>query len=114
MLFSEATDELVARSYQDDRTRRDFKDKSVEADYKWLEAKLPRNELGLGSRTDDEGMWLVTASGDTEPGEAYLYVRKTHDLTLQYRVREKLPREVLASMKASDTSPRMVWKFLLI
>jgi dipeptidyl aminopeptidase/acylaminoacyl peptidase len=98
-LFSEATGELVATSYQDERTRRYFKDKSFEADYKWLEAKLPGKEISLGSRTDDERIWLVTASGDTEPGEAYLFARSTHRLTAQYRIREKLPREALAPMQ---------------
>ncbi len=99
-LFSEATGELVATSYQDERTRRYFKDKLVEADYKWLEAKLPGKEIGLGSRTDDERVWLVTASCDTEPGEVYLFDRKTRRLTMQYRIREKLPREALAPMQA--------------
>jgi len=99
-LFSEATGELVATSYQDEQTRRYFKDKSAEADYKWLEAKLPGKEIALGSRTDDEQVWLVTASGDTEPGEAYLFNRKTRQLKAQYRIREKLPREALAPMKA--------------
>jgi len=100
-LFSEATGELIATSYQgDERTRRYFKDKSVEADYKWLEAKLPGKEINLGSRTDDERVWLVTAAGDTEPGEAYLFDRKTRRLTAQYRIREKLTREALAPMQA--------------
>ncbi len=99
-LFSEATGELIATSYQDERTRRYFHDKSVEADYKWLEAKLADKEIGLGSRTDDEQVWLITASGDTEPGEAYLFDRKTRRLTAQYRIREKLQREALAPMQA--------------
>jgi dipeptidyl aminopeptidase/acylaminoacyl peptidase len=97
-LFSEATGELMATSYQDERTRRYFKDKVVEGDYKWLEAKLPGKEIGVSSRTDDERVWLVTASGDTEPGETYLFDRKTRRLTAQYRMREKLPREALAPM----------------
>ncbi|MGA3203047.1 MAG: S9 family peptidase [Bryobacteraceae bacterium] len=99
-LFSQATGELVATSYQDERTRRYFKDKSFEADCKWLEAKLPGKEINLGSRTDDERVWLVIASGDTDPGEAYLFDRKTRRLTAQYRVREKLAREALAPMQA--------------
>jgi dipeptidyl aminopeptidase/acylaminoacyl peptidase len=99
-MFSEATGELIATSYQDERSRRYFKDKSVEADYKWLEAKLPGKEIVLGSRTDDERVWLVTASSDIEPGEAYLFDRKTRRLTAQYRMREKLPREALAPMEA--------------
>jgi dipeptidyl aminopeptidase/acylaminoacyl peptidase len=99
-VFSEVTGDLVATSYQDERTRRYFKDKSVEADYKWLEAKLPGKEIGIGSRTDDDRVWLVTASCDTEPGEAYLFDRKTRALMAQYRIREKLPREALAPMRA--------------
>jgi dipeptidyl aminopeptidase/acylaminoacyl peptidase len=97
-LFSEATGELIATSYQDERTRRYFKDKVAEADYKWLEEKLPGKEISVSSRTDDERVWLVTASGDTEPGETYLFDRKSRRLTAQYRMREKLPREALAPM----------------
>jgi dienelactone hydrolase len=43
---------------------------------------------------------VITANGDTEPGETYLFDRKAKKLTLQYRIREKLPREALASMQA--------------
>jgi dipeptidyl aminopeptidase/acylaminoacyl peptidase len=99
-LFSEATGDLIATSYQDERTRRYFKDDAFETDYKWLEAKLRGKEINLGSRTDDEQVWLVTASGDTEPGEAYLFDRKTRRLNAQYRIRERLPREALAPMQA--------------
>jgi dipeptidyl aminopeptidase/acylaminoacyl peptidase len=97
-LFSEATGELVATSYLDERTRRYFRDRSFKADYEWLEAKLPEKEIAVGSRTHDERVWLVTAASATEPGDAYLFDRKTHRLVPQYRIREKLPREALAPM----------------
>jgi dipeptidyl aminopeptidase/acylaminoacyl peptidase len=99
-LFSEATDDLVLTTYEDDRTRRYFKDKKLEADYAWLQKKLPGREVGLGSHTKDDRVWLVTAHGDTEPGETYLFDRATRKLTLQYKIREKLPREALSPMKA--------------
>ena len=99
-LFSEATDKLVLTTYTDERTRRYFKDKKLEADYKWLQKRLPGREIGLGSHTKDDRIWLVNATADTEPGETYLFDRQTHKLTLQYKVREKLPREALAPMKA--------------
>jgi dipeptidyl aminopeptidase/acylaminoacyl peptidase len=99
-LFSEATDKLVLTTYTDERTRRYFKDKKLEADYKWLQKRLPGKEVGLGSHTKDDRIWLVNATADTEPGETYLFDRQTHKLTLQYKVREKLPREALAPMKA--------------
>jgi dienelactone hydrolase len=37
---------------------------------------------------------------DTEPGQTFLFDRKTRKLTLQYRVWDKLPRESLAKMTA--------------
>lgn len=99
-MFSEQTDELVMTRYTGDRVRRYFKDKAWEADYKWLQSKLPGQEVGLGSRTVDEQVWLVTANADTEPGQVYLFDRKNRKLTLQYKIHEQLPRESLSPMKA--------------
>jgi dipeptidyl aminopeptidase/acylaminoacyl peptidase len=98
-VFSQATDELVMTSYLDDKQRVYFKDKGFEADYKWLQGKLPGMELALGSRTRDEQTWVVTAYSDTEPGVTYIFDRKGHKLAKQFTVREKLPRESLAKME---------------
>jgi dipeptidyl aminopeptidase/acylaminoacyl peptidase len=98
--FSEVTDELVVTTYEDDRQRLYWKDKSFEADYKLLQKKLPGKEIGLGSSTRDERLWLITTGNDTEPGERYLFDRQTKKLTLQYRIHEKLNRDYLAPMKA--------------
>jgi dipeptidyl aminopeptidase/acylaminoacyl peptidase len=98
-IFSEATDELVGTSYEDDRTRLYFRDKAWEADYKLLQGKYPGMDIGLGSSTADDRIALVTASSDTDPGERYLFDRQTKKLTLQYKVRERIPREHMAEMK---------------
>lgn len=98
-VFSEATDELALTQYQDDKLRRYFKDKDIEAGFQWLRAKFPGKEVGRASWTKDEQTWVVVVNSDTEPGEIYLFNRKTHKLALQYRVREKLPRQDLAEMK---------------
>lgn len=98
-MFSEASDELVETSYTDERTRHYFKDKAFGADYEWLQKKYPGKDINLVSRTRDEQTWLVTASSDVEPGETILFDRKTHKLTPQYTIREKLPREALAAMQ---------------
>ena len=98
-VFSEATDELALTQYLDDHLRRYFKDKDTEAGFKWLQAKFPGKDVGRASWTKDEQHWLVNVTSDTEPGETYLFDRKTHKLALQYRIREKLPREALAEMK---------------
>jgi dipeptidyl aminopeptidase/acylaminoacyl peptidase len=98
--YSEVTDDLAMTSYTDDKVRRYFKDKGYEADYKWLGQKLGGKEVAVASRTKDDQTWLVAAIGDTEPGETYLFDRKAKKLTLQYKIREKLPRASLSPMKS--------------
>jgi dipeptidyl aminopeptidase/acylaminoacyl peptidase len=99
-VFSDLTDKLIFTRYVDDRQRLYFKDKAFEADYNFLQKKLSNKEISFNSSTRDELRWLITAFSDTEPGETYLFDRKAKSLTLQYRIREKVPREALAEMKA--------------
>jgi len=98
--FSERTEELVATSYYDDKRRIYWKDKDFAADYALLEKRLPGKEINFGSATKDESLFIIAATSDTEPGESYLFDRGSKKLTLQYRVREKLPRQSLAEMTA--------------
>jgi dipeptidyl aminopeptidase/acylaminoacyl peptidase len=98
-LFSEATDELVETWYIAARTKTYYKNKAFGDDVHWIEHKFPEHEILVVSRTKDEQIWLVTAVSDIEPGETMLFERKTHILTPQYKVREKLPRADLAQMK---------------
>src|SRR5262249_23478815 len=76
-----------------------YRDKGFETDLKWLEGKFPGKEVSIASDTRDEQTWLIVANSDTEPGETYLFNRKARKLALQFKVREKLPRESLASMR---------------
>jgi len=98
-IFSEVTDELALTQYQDDHLRRYFKDKDIEAGFQWLRAKFPGKDVGRASWTKDEQLWVVSVRSDTEPGEIYLFDRKTKKLALQFRLWEKLPRQALAEMK---------------
>ncbi len=97
--FSDLTDELRATTYIDEKRRLYWKNKDYEADYELLQQKLPGKQINFTSSTKDERLWLISATGDTEPGEVYLFDRNTKKLTQQYRIREKLPREALAEMK---------------
>ena len=98
-IFAEATDELVGTAYEDERVRLYFRDKEWAADYKLLQGKFPSKDIGPGSSTADDRLMLITASSDTDPGERYLFDRGTKKLTLQHKVRERIPREHMASMK---------------
>jgi dipeptidyl aminopeptidase/acylaminoacyl peptidase len=96
--FSEVTDELLMTVYYDTRARRYFRDKAFEADYHWLQKRLPNMEVGIGSRSADEQKWLVTAFADSEPGETFLFDRKTRTLMPQYRIHQQIPRDALSTM----------------
>jgi len=85
--------------YEDDRYRLYFKDKIFEGEYRWLQSNLPGKEIGFGARSKDENIWIVSASSDTEPGETYVWDRKAKTLTLQFRIREELPRASLSARK---------------
>ncbi len=96
---SEVDYRILFTQYEDDRYRLYFRDKEFEKEYHWLQSKLPGKEIGFGSRSKDENLWIVSAYSDTEPGETYVWDRKAKTITLQYRIREELPRESLSERK---------------
>jgi dipeptidyl aminopeptidase/acylaminoacyl peptidase len=97
--FSDKTDDLIVTIYVDARRRLYFKDQAFEADYSLLKQKFAGREIGFGSSTADERLFIVSVTSDVEPGETYLFDRDSKELTLQYRIRETLPRAALAPMK---------------
>ena len=96
--FSEVTDELAATLYMDDKPRRVFHSKALEADYRWLEKRKPGREINAVSKTADESKWIVSFSGDTEPGEVFLFDTKARQLVQQYRIRDKIDRAAFSAM----------------
>ncbi|HEY0372846.1 MAG TPA: prolyl oligopeptidase family serine peptidase [Thermoanaerobaculia bacterium] len=99
-LYSDKSEELVGVEFEDDRSDIVWFDKAYQADYEWLRKQFPGRDVNPYSSTEDERLWLVSANGDTEPGQTYLYDRASKKLTPQYRVREKLVRDQLAPMQA--------------
>ena len=100
VFFSEVTEDLIATSYTDARTRMYFRDKGWEADYLLLRKLLPGKEVAIAGSTSDEQLLMVSASSDQDPGSRYLFDRRTRKLTLEYVSREDLPRDPLAPMQA--------------
>lgn len=98
--FSDLTDEIIATTYEDDKTRIYWKDKSYEADYNLIKKRLGDREIAFGSSTKDERKFIVSTFSDVDPGTVWLFDRDTKNLTTLYQVREKLPRAALAEMKA--------------
>ncbi|MEL7223001.1 MAG: S9 family peptidase, partial [Bacteroidota bacterium] len=97
--FSDVTNELISTRYNDDKYRRYWKDKTFAKDFEFVQSQLPGKSLGIGSSTDDEQNWLISAYSDTDPGSTYLFNRKTRKLDFQYRGRPDMPMDDLAAMK---------------
>jgi dipeptidyl aminopeptidase/acylaminoacyl peptidase len=97
--ISQLDQRILFTEYEDDMSRRYFKDRPFETDYQWLQSKLPGLEITFGARSNDENIWIVSAHGDTEPGIVYVWNRKAKTLVQQYRVREEIPRDALAQRK---------------
>src|ERR1700677_4486404 len=97
--LSQLDHRILFTEYEDDMFRRYFKDRPFEADYRWLQSKLPGLEIDFGARSNDEDIWIVSAHSDTEPGIVYVWNRKAKTLAQQYRVREEIPRDALAQRK---------------
>jgi dipeptidyl aminopeptidase/acylaminoacyl peptidase len=98
--FSEVTREIVFTTYEDDRLRYYWKDKSLEEDYNLISKQLPGVEPYFARTTADERYWIIGSYSDVDPGTTYLFDRKTKKLTFQYRPRPNIPVEHMAHMKA--------------
>ncbi len=100
-VFSDLTNELVLTTYEDDKSRVYFKDKSFEKAYNDIKKKLGgTREINFQSNTRDEQKWIVVSYSDIDPGTVWLYDRKTKNLSTLYIVREKIPRAAMSEMKA--------------
>ena len=97
--FNDLTRELIYTEYTDAKTRLYWKDKKAEAEYKFLEGKFPGKEIGFNSMDKTQTKMLISVSSDTDPGEVYLFDRKSKKLTFQYRPRPKLDPKNLAPME---------------
>ena len=98
--FSENTHQMIATSYEDDKTRIYWKDKNYESDYKLLKKQFKGMEVSFNNSTKDEMTWLISVYSDTDPGSVYLFDRNTKKTLLQYKSRPKMPIQDLSPMRA--------------
>lgn len=99
-VFSDRTGDLVATQYEDERVRWYVKDAAFKADVEFVQKTFPGKDINFQSSTADEQRFIVVAASDTDPGEVFVYDRKSKKLIPQYKVREKLQRDHLAPMTA--------------
>lgn len=95
-IFSPRTGDLRATVYRDDRgSRWRWRDSVLKEDFDLLHSMLPGREIDFGESADGR-LWVVDVRADVEPGETYLFDRRTKKLTLLFRALETIPRSSLA------------------
>jgi dipeptidyl aminopeptidase/acylaminoacyl peptidase len=98
MAISDKTLEVLFTSYTDAFTRRYFKDPEFEKHFNKVRKELGNSEISFFSPTTDEGMWMINAWSDTDPGSVYIYNTQNGKLTFQYQPRPNLPKRYLSPM----------------
>lgn len=95
------TRKMISTSYTDDKTRRYWKDKTWEKNYKFLQKQFPGREVNFQSSTKDYSKFLVSVSGDRYASESWFFDTKTKELIHQYTPRPELKEveEHLAPMQ---------------
>ncbi len=96
--ISEVSKEIISTTYEDDRVRIVWKDKSYENDYNKIKKMLGDRDVNFQSATADETKFVVVTNSDVDPGTVWLYDRKSGKLKTLYQVREKLDRKALSPM----------------
>ncbi|WP_353145912.1 S9 family peptidase [Chryseobacterium sp.] len=103
------TRKIISTSYTGDKTDYYWKDKTWEANYKFLQSKFPGREIDFSSATKDYSKFLITVWGDQYASESYFFDAKTKELIFQYTPRAELKKveKYLAAMtpityKSSD------------
>lgn len=99
VVFSEATDELIATYYVGDRRRIYPQNDQLATDLSFLRQQLPDVEISLTSLTQDDQFALIRAQSDVNPGAVYLFDRAALTLEKLYDSRPELPSKYLAAMQ---------------
>lgn len=78
------TRKIISTSYTLDKTVYDWKDKTWETNYKFLQSKFPGREIAFQSSTKNYKKFLVAVGGDKYASEAYFFDADTKKLIYQY------------------------------
>lgn len=84
------TRKIISTSYTEDKTRYYWRDKTWEANYKFLQKKFPGREIAFQSATNDYSKFLIAVHGDKYAAEAWYFDVQQRKLIHQYTPRPEL------------------------
>ena len=83
-----------------------FVDKSLKADFDWLQQQLGKGEVFVASRTLNDDKWIVGIDPVSKVAATYLYERKAKRLTALYVARPELQGAPLVPMQTVEIKSR--------
>ncbi len=83
-----------------------FLDKSLKADFDWLQKQLGKGEVFVASRTHADDKWIVGIDPVSKVAATYLYDRKAKKLSALYIARPELQNAPLQPMHAVEIKAR--------
>ena len=83
-----------------------FVDKSLKADFDWLQQQLGKGEIFVASRTRDDDKWIVGIDPVSKVAATYLYERNAKRLTALYVARPELQGAPLVPMQTAEIKSR--------
>ena len=100
------TGEVQAYAVEYLTTEWQFLDKSLKADFDWLQQQLGKGEVIVASRTRADDKWIVSIDAVSKVAATYLYDRKAKSLKPLYVARPELQGAPLVPMQALEIKAR--------
>ncbi|MFG6413175.1 S9 family peptidase [Roseateles sp. DC23W] len=105
-LRNTATGEVQAYAVDYLTTEWHFVDKTLKADFDWLQKQLGKGEVFVSSRTRADDKWIVGIDPVSKVSATYLYDRKAKKLSPLYVARPELQNAPLVPMHAVEITSR--------
>ncbi|MEP1741884.1 MAG: S9 family peptidase [Kangiellaceae bacterium] len=99
LMMSRKQKKLLGISYFDDYPQRVYFDKDAEAQMKKLSDAFPGKRVSISSQSEDEMLQILIVGNDRDPGNYYLYDKKSGQVSFLLSVTNSINPEDMSPMK---------------
>ncbi len=99
LMMSRKQKKLLGISYFDDYPQRVYFDKDAEAQMKRLSDAFPGKRVTISSQSEDEMLQILIVGNDRDPGNYYLYDKKSGQVSFLLSVTKSINPEDMSPMK---------------
>ncbi len=99
LMMSRKQKKLLGVTYFDDYPHRVYFDKDAEAQMKRLAEAFPDKRVSISSQSDDEMLQILVVGSDRDPGNYYLYDKKTGKVSFLLSVTKAINPDLMSPMK---------------